>query len=79
MANNPHKNTLLRIQHVCDITRQHYEEGNLSKCYKQVWRRHVYPVYPCCYHTFLSYLRRGLESYKTKARDELPSLFDGIE
>lgn len=47
MANKPHKNTLLRIQHVCDITWQHYEEGNLAKCYKQVWRHYVYPVIPC--------------------------------
>lgn len=78
MASKPHKNTLLRIQHVCDIARQHYEEGNLSKCYKQVWRRYVFPVYPCCYHTFLSYLRRGLEGYGKPPRDEHPSLFDDL-
>lgn len=78
MASKPHKNTLLRIQHVCDITRRHYEEGNLSKCYKQVWRHYVFPVYPCCYHTFLSYLRRGLEGYGTPPRDEHPSLFDDL-
>jgi hypothetical protein len=78
MATKPHKNTLLRIQHVCDITRQHYEEGNLAKCYKQVWRHYVFPVYPMCYHTFLSYLRRGLEGYRQPPKDEQPSLFDGI-
>ena len=78
MAHKPHKNTLLRIQHVCDITRQHYEDGNLSKCYKQVWRRYVYPVYPCCYHTFLSYLRRGLKGYREPTRDVQPSLFDDL-
>ncbi len=78
MAHKPHKNTLLRIQHVCDITRQHYEEGNLSRCYKQVWRRYVYPVYPCCYHTFLSYLRRGLKDYREPHHDAQPSLFDEL-
>lgn len=79
MATKPHKNTLLRIQHVCDITREHYEEGNLAKCYKQVWRHFVYPVYPMCYHTFLSYLRRGPEGFSDKPRDTQPSLFDDID
>lgn len=78
MANKSHKNTLLRIQHVCDITRQHYEEGNLAKCYKQVWRHYVFPIYPMCYHTFLSYLRRGLKGYREPSKDGWPSLFDGI-
>ena len=53
-------------------------EGNLAKCYKQVWRHYVFPVYPMCYHTFLSYLRRGLEDYRQPPKDEQPSLFDGI-
>lgn len=79
MGNKPHKNTLLRIQHVCDITRRHYEEGNLARCYKQVWRLYVYPVYPMCYRTYLSYLSVGLESYKSYRPyrpPEQPSLFD---
>lgn len=76
MAKTPHKNTLLRIQLVCDITRQHYEEGNLARCYKQVWKRYVYPVYPCCYHTYLSYLRCGLEGYRERSEDTEPTLFD---
>lgn len=76
MANKPHKNTLLRIKLVCDLTRQHYEEGNLARCYKQVWRRFVYPVYPMCYHTYLSYLRRGLAGFNESRHDNQPTLFD---
>lgn len=76
MAKKPHKNTLLRIEHVCAITRQHYEEGNLARCYKQVWRHYVFPVYPMCYHTFLSYLRRGLEGFAENRQEMTPSLFD---
>lgn len=80
MGNKLHKNTLLRIQRVCDITRQHYEEGNLARCYKQVWRIYVYPIYPMCYHTYLYYLSVGLASYKGykpyKAEPEYPTLFD---
>lgn len=79
MEHKPHKNKLLRIQRVCDITREHYEEGNLAKCYKMVWRRYVYPIYPMCYHTYLSYLRVGLDGFKEPHDDEppaLPNLFD---
>lgn len=80
MAHRRHKNTQLRIAHVCEITRAHYEEGNLAKCYKQVWRRWVYPVYPMCYHTFLSYLREGLEGYRdVSGEGGEPTLFDGLE
>lgn len=37
-------------------SRKHYEPGVLRKCYKAVWREHVYPVYPMCYRTFLNYV-----------------------
>lgn len=56
MAKGRHKNTQLRIAHVCEIVREHYEAGNQRKCYKAVWRRYVYPVYPMCYRTFLNYI-----------------------
>lgn len=49
-------NTLRRIKLVCDIVNEHYEVGVLKKCYKAVWREHVYPVYPMCYRTFLNYI-----------------------
>ncbi len=51
-----HKNTALKMQRVYELAQQHYEEGNQSKCYKAVWRYHVYPVCPMCYITFLSYI-----------------------
>ena len=60
MAEKHHKNTLLRIQHVCEITQQHYEIGNAAKCYKAVWRNYVYPVYPMCYRTYLKYIQTPL-------------------
>lgn len=55
MAYN-NKNKQLLIRNVCDIVQQNYEPGNQTKCYKAVWKRHVYPVYPICYRTFLSYI-----------------------
>ena len=49
-------NTLRRVRLVCAIVKEHYEPGVLRKCYKAVWREHVYPVYPMCYRTFLNYV-----------------------
>lgn len=71
MAKGRHKNTELRIKNVCAIVREHYEVGNQSKCYKAVWRRYVYPVYPMCYRTFLNYINA-----KPTSKDDYPTLFD---
>lgn len=38
------------------ITEQHYEGGNQARCYKAVWRRHIYPAFRICYRTYLNYL-----------------------
>ena len=51
-----HKNTELRIKHVCELTQRHYEPGNQSRCYKAVWRYYIYPIYPMCYRTYLNYI-----------------------
>lgn len=51
-----HRNTLLRMKNVCEIAARYYEPGRADRCYKEVWRRYVYPVYPCCYRTFLNYI-----------------------
>lgn len=64
MGNKRHKNTLLRIKHVCEITQQHYEVGNLQKCYKAVWQKHIYPIYPMCYRTYLSYISTPLSELR---------------
>ena len=56
MCNKIHENMQLRIKNVCKIVQEHYEVGNQQKCYKAVWRKHVYPVYPMCYRTFLKYV-----------------------
>lgn len=51
-----HKSTLARVRLIQAITEEHYEKGNNRRCYKQVWRHHVYPIFGCCYATYLSYL-----------------------
>ncbi len=74
-----HKSTLARVKAVRAITEQHYEAGNNSRCYKSVWRYYVYPVYGCCYRTYLNYLGipPGMEEPKEDKRQL--SLFDPIE
>lgn len=61
-----HLNTLNRIQAVVEITKQHYEPGRADRCYKEVWRRYVYPVYPCCYRTYLNYIGVNVAKEKKK-------------
>lgn len=36
---------------VLEIVAEHYEEGVTT--YSGVWRKHVFPVYPISYQTFL--------------------------
>lgn len=66
-AKKYHENYLRRVAIVQRITEEHYEEGRLDRCYAHVWRHYVYPVVPCCYHTYLSMLRVDVD----KARAEM--------
>lgn len=52
-----HPNTLKRAYLIREITERHYEPGNQSRSLRSVHKRHVSPVYPMCYHTYLNYLR----------------------
>lgn len=76
-----HENYLRRAELVQEITREHYEAGRLDRCHAEVWRRWVYPVYPCCYHTYLSLLRvdvaqERLSMQKAVSKpSQAPSLF----
>ena len=47
---------LMRVSNVCRIVDAHYEPGNYSKSYYQIWRKYVLPVYPMCYRTLLNYV-----------------------
>ena len=70
-----HRNTLKRISLVCDIVKRHYEPGRRDRCYKEVWRRYVYPVYPMCYRTFLNYIGVNIPQERTRNEDRQLSLF----
>lgn len=51
-----HESTIERVRMVRAVTERHYERGNQSRCYKAVWRRHIYPMFKICYRTYREYL-----------------------
>lgn len=63
---NYHPNTLKRIQAVCELTKRYYEPGRRDRCYKEVWRRYIYPIYPMCYRTFLNYIGVSIVNEQNK-------------
>ncbi len=71
-----HKNTLLKIELVCAIAKEHYEPGNQARSYKAIYRKYVYPVYPMCYHTFLSYINTPLGELRKKTDEKQLNLFE---
>lgn len=64
-----HRNTLKRIELVCRLVKMYYEPGRRDRCYKEVWRRYVYPVYPMCYRTFLRYIGVNVERERRLSGD----------
>ena len=63
-----HINTLRRIERVAEITEKYYEVGRLDRCYKEVWRRYVTPIYPMSYRTYLRYVQTN---YKKEIRERI--------
>lgn len=62
MAAQKHfKSSIDRAKRIRALTELHYEPGNNARCYKSVWRRYIYPVYPMCYRTYLNYLNMEVE------------------
>ena len=51
-----YESTIRRAENIRKLTQMYYEPGNLARCYKSVWRRYIYPIYPMCYKTYLNYL-----------------------
>lgn len=45
-----------RAEAIRQLTAQFYEPERHDRCYKWVWRRHIFPRYGICYNTYLTYL-----------------------
>lgn len=67
MAYN-NRNRLLMYKKVLEIVEKHYEAGVTT--YAGVWRKHVYPVYPVSYQTFLKIV--NLPSLESRIRRQGP-------
>ncbi|MDR2131001.1 MAG: hypothetical protein LBP56_07555 [Odoribacteraceae bacterium] len=52
-----YRSTLLRMEEILSITRERYEPGNQSRCYRAVWRRYIEPRFGICYRTYLAYVK----------------------
>ncbi|MCD8081889.1 MAG: hypothetical protein LUF04_16285 [Bacteroides sp.] len=65
-----HQNTLQKIKLVKELAAQHYEPGNQSKSYHQVWRRHIRKVYPCHYVTFMRWINTDLAELEAELMEE---------
>lgn len=61
-----HTNTAERIKKVCEIVQRHYQEGCHSHCYKAIWRKHINPIYPMHYITFLRYINTPISRKQNK-------------
>lgn len=48
---------LLRAKVIQDITSQHYEPENQSRCHKAVWRKEIYPRFGIGYRAYLNYCK----------------------
>jgi hypothetical protein len=49
----------IRAENIKRITEQYYEPENQSKCYKAVWRYHVFPLYGISYRSYLVYVKKA--------------------
>lgn len=50
------ENTRKKAKLIQEIVLQHYEQGNQSKSKIQVYRNHVYKLFPICERTFWRYM-----------------------
>lgn len=51
------KGYFIRARLFQEITSEHYERENHAKCYKQVWKKYVFPLYGIGYRSYLKYLK----------------------
>lgn len=74
MGKRSQKNYIQRIRLVCKIVQEHYEPGNQTASYKEVWRRYVNPVYPMCYHTLLRYISKPIPKEDDDKKEDTKQL-----
>lgn len=86
MSKKYHENYLRRVEMIQRITSKYYEAGRMDRCYAEVWRRWVYPIYPCCYETYRNMLSINVSLERKRMQEAVdkplavlyqqPTLFD---
>ncbi|MCL2651154.1 MAG: hypothetical protein FWD60_09060 [Candidatus Azobacteroides sp.] len=66
----------IRASRIKEITSLHYEPENQAKCYKQVWKQHIYPLFGIGYRSYLRYLDENEQRVPLKGDDLQLELFD---
>lgn len=56
MVKKRYESTYRKAEMIAKITQEHYEAGNLQKCYAAIWRKYIRPRFGICYNTYLNYL-----------------------
>ncbi|MDR1681897.1 MAG: hypothetical protein LBS25_00695 [Candidatus Symbiothrix sp.] len=56
----------IRAENIKAMTALYYEPENQSKCYRQVWRSHIYPHWGIGYKSFLNYIHYDKDSDSRK-------------
>ena len=52
---------LIRIREVQQFALRYYEKGRHDKCFKQVWKKYVFPRFGINYNTFLRYMKTDVD------------------
>lgn len=73
------KTTERRARIIREITLRYYEEGNLRKCYKAIWRKYINPIYPMSYQTYINLLGMPTSKEDAPPPTAQKTLFDFLD
>ena len=60
---------LIRIREVQQFALRYYEKGRHDKCFKQVWKKYVFPRFGINYNTFLRYMKTDVDKRSAKRKN----------
>ena len=61
---------LIRIREVQQFALRYYEKGRHDKCFKQVWKKYVFPRFGINYNTFLRYMKTDVDKLLGQAEKQ---------
>jgi hypothetical protein len=60
----------IRAKNMQETTGLYYEPENQSKCYRQVWKTHIYPVWGIGYRSYLKYIKADVSSVVVQKKSD---------